>query len=355
MNHAATADPGDDGDDDRGPPGDGAASLEESLGIGDLDELLREVDRRCDRRDWEGVRDVGRRARAAIERGHQLWPATSYAEYRLALEAPPRLAASVVHEGAGWMAPGPLTEVVAQNHSFGELAAFLDHGPPRSVVAAERVVRGEEVELSHPEDELPGGIPSRLCEWEPEYSLAVYSPTGAQFEPPHLGAPGEAMRLTSAGDAGAQQAPDPDAGEGADCLVEALRHWSTQSEGTVRASGVVGDQLDALAALGHGSVMWRPADLAEAGALLAWGAADGAAHGRRRGAAAGRFELWWTLAVLCGIDDSWPVDPGPAASELRFGLWLPEGSASGWSCRITVADPLDGLAWALDASDTGVA
>ena len=86
-------------------------------------------------------------------------------------------------------------------------------------------------------------------------------------------------------------------------------------------------------------------------ALLAWAAADGGAHGRRRGAAAGRFELWWALAVLAGVDDQWPVDPGPDAARLRVGLWLPEVAVTGWSCRLTVVDDEDGLAWALDASD----
>ena len=114
--------------------------LDASLVAGDLDELLRVVDRRCDRNDWAGVQEIALRARAAIDRGHQLWPAASYAVHPLALHGPAELAASAVHDGAGWMAPGPLTEVVAQNHSFAELQHFLEHGPDRSVVAAERVL-----------------------------------------------------------------------------------------------------------------------------------------------------------------------------------------------------------------------
>jgi hypothetical protein len=122
----------------------------------------------------------------------------------------------------------------------------------------------------------------------------------------------------------------------------------------LRPSGVSGAYTDALGALGITDARWRPASLNEFGALLAWAASDGAAHGRRRGAAAGRFELWWALAVLCGIDDDWPCDPGPAAEELRYGLWSPVGPVTGWACRITVEDPLDDLAWALDAFDAPI-
>jgi hypothetical protein len=67
--------------------------------------------------------------------------------------------------------------------------------------------------------------------------------------------------------------------------------------------------------------------------------------------ATGRFEAWWALAVLGACSDYWPVDPGPAAEELRWYLWTPEEPSVGWVCRIAVEDPDDGLAWALDATD----
>jgi hypothetical protein len=158
------------------------------------------------------------------------------------------------------------------------------------------------------------------------------------------------------GDDGGTQDPPPDqdAAPGADALAGAVRHWATRSGGNVAACGVRGTHLDALAALGHHRVRSREASLAEAGALLAWAAADGALHGRRRGAATGRLELWWVLAALTGVEDDWPTDPGADAAELRFGLWLPVGDFPGWSCRIWVEDPLDGLAWALDAFEVAL-
>ena len=76
-------------------------ALDRWITTGDLDELLREVDRRADRGDWDGVVIVANRARAATERGHQLWPAATFAEYRMALSAPPPWAAAVVGVCAG--------------------------------------------------------------------------------------------------------------------------------------------------------------------------------------------------------------------------------------------------------------
>lgn len=326
--------------------------IESWLAVGDLDELVREVDRLCDRHLWDRVDDLRLRCRAAIERGHQLWPAASYAEYRVALDAPSELAASVVVDGAGWMAPGPLAEVVAQNHTFADLAPHLEDESKRRVVAAERVLRGEEV----PDSEVGGDMPGRLAAWEPAYLLADYSAEGVGVPTPELSEPSDEFDLAAATAVG-DDVINPEAElrsaleVGADALADSTRHWASASEGTVRARGTVGEATDALVALGCTGARWREADLVEVAQLLAWAAADGGAHGRRRGAAAGRFELWWTLACLSGVEDDWPTDPSPEAKELRYGLWLPTEPVTGWSCRITVEDPADHLAWALDASD----
>ena len=44
------------------------------------------------------------------------------AEYRLALRAPAEWAAPMIADGAGLFTIGPLTEVIAQEHSWQELA-----------------------------------------------------------------------------------------------------------------------------------------------------------------------------------------------------------------------------------------
>jgi hypothetical protein len=323
--------------------------LDRWITTGDLDELLREVDRRCDRGDWDGVVILRDRARAATERGHQLWPAASFAEYRMALSAPPPWAAGVV-EG-GYLAPGPLTEVVAQGHTFAELAAELPLGPARGHVAQERVLRGEVVTAAELGGDSAGGLPGRLLPWEPAYCLAEYRPDGeARFPGP------DPVRTTTAVAPGDGTVVSDDAADGARALADAVRHWRSHSEGVVRSAGVEGGAADAVAALVDGPAAWTPVGLSDAVARLAWAAASGGARGRRRGAATGRFDAWWVLAVLTAQDEDWPVDPGPAAGDLRWWVWEPGagarvGGAPGWSCRLAVEDPVDGLAWALDATD----
>jgi hypothetical protein len=85
----------------------------------------------------------------------------------------------------------------------------------------------------------------------------------------------------------------------------------------VRAVGVEGSAADALATFGVTGARWAEVGVTGAAELLAWAAASGGARGRRRGAAAGRFDAWWVLAVLSGTADDWPADPGPAAEDLR--------------------------------------
>ena len=99
--------------------------LDRLIAGNDLDELVREVDRRTDADDWDGLVRLRDRCRAAVERGFQLWPAASLAEYRLALRAPAAWAGAVVVEGAGRFALGPLAEVAASTHGWAELAPHL--------------------------------------------------------------------------------------------------------------------------------------------------------------------------------------------------------------------------------------
>jgi hypothetical protein len=97
-----------------------------------------------------------------------------------------------------------------------------------------------------------------------------------------------------------------------------------------------------------------PLPPSDALALLAWAAASGGAHGRRRGAARGRFDAWWAAAALTGLDDDWPPDPdelGAAIAELRWWWWDAAEPDTGWTLRIALEDPVDGLAWAVTAVD----
>ncbi|HMU81316.1 MAG TPA: hypothetical protein PKC57_13745, partial [Microthrixaceae bacterium] len=100
-------------------------ALDRWITTGDLDELLREVDRRADRGDWDGVVIVANRARAATERGHQLWPAATFAEYRMALSAPP-----------------PWADTVTRNASYGGvIQKMLANMPPTAQIAIANALR----------------------------------------------------------------------------------------------------------------------------------------------------------------------------------------------------------------------
>jgi len=354
---------------------DGVSSddpVEGWLRSGAVDDLLREVERCCGHRDWSRILWIRDRCRSAGEHGHQLWPVASWAEYRLALEGPAEVAATVLD--GGFLALGPLSEVVAQHHDWAELEPHLEDGPIRAVVAHERVLRHDTELAGHPArnadivgaGEESDGILLMLHPWEHAYALAEYRADGARFP-----APTPTTEPTSAL-VGEVHPLAPDGDDGTEALTSTLRHWATQSSGQVRAccvDGTAGDAVTTLVASGydilgrqnpgHGSgavtpdtsLVTRGIEPGEAAALLAWAAASGAAQGRRRGAAAGRFDAWWTLAVLAGIDHLWPVDVGPDAGELRWWQWGPPIGDVGWWCRIAVEDPFDGLAWAIEAVD----
>ena len=87
-------------------------------------------------------------------------------------------------------------------------------------------------------------------------------------------------------------------------LVEA---WTVDSNGRADVIAVEGTAVDAVMALGVGSGTIAEIALADALAWMAWAGASGGAHGRRRGAALGRFGALWTLATLLDVIDDWPL------------------------------------------------
>lgn len=315
--------------------------------LGDLDELVREIDRRCDRRDWDGLRRLRDLSRAALDRGKQLWPAAAHAEYRLALEAPGRWAASVIVEGAGRFALGPLAEVAASTHAWADLAPHLDGGPATAAVAQERVVRGEDLTG---DPRLPAAVfdplPPRLQRWEPAYPVATYEPDAAHFPMPPLRTASAPVALPSTPP---DPLPDPD---GTGALIQLADAWVTGSNGRAVAVAVAGRAVDAVAALGAPRAQMAEIDPADALALMAWTAASGGAHARRRGMAAGRFDAWWSAATIAGLGGDWGADElGDALGDLRWFVWNAGEPDTGWWFRLAVEDPDDGLAWAVSAAD----
>jgi len=311
-----------------------------------VDELLRWVDRRCAVGDWDALVRLRDRCRAALERGRQLWAVASAIEYRLALEAPGAWAGPVVVPGAGHFALGPLPEVVAATHTWAELADHLPEGPLRTIVAHERVVRGEDLRSDPRVDPRVLELPLRLEPWEPAYALAEYEAHRARFPAPAL-PPREPVALP----APAPRADDPEA---VAALLALTRAWTVQSNGRAEAVAVTGTALEAIAALGAPGARVAPLDPPTALAWMAWAAAGGGAHGRRRGAAAGRFDAWWALAALAGVLEDWPLPPGElgeAAAELSWFAWDAWEPDTGWRFHLAVEDPAEGLAWATAATD----
>jgi hypothetical protein len=322
--------------------------IADAVGAGDLDELLRIIDALCDTRDWDGLVEVRDRSRRAVERGRQLWPAASHAEYRLALDAPAPYAARVLVDGAGRFAIGPLPEVAASTHTWDELAPHVEPGPVAALAAHERVVRGEAVDPATVTNAEVLAVPLHLARFEPEYAVATYRDDKAEFPAPDLprGRPldlpaGSDVRTTDGGDVELM-------------LRDVVRGWTAASEGTARVVAVEGDALAAIAALGARDVRGAWVDATEALALLAWAGASGGRHGRRRGAAAGRDVAWATAAALAGFapDDAIDDDAlGAALGELRWLAWNAPDLNTGWVLRLAIADDADGLAWAVDAFD----
>ena len=326
----------------------GRDALGELIEGGDLDELLRQVDRLCAVRDWEGLVELRDRSRKAFERGRQLWPVASHAEYRLALEAPGPWAAGVLLPGAGRFALGPLPEVAAAGHTWAELAPHLPASPEATFTAHERVVRGEDLAGDERVDPAVLEVPLRLEAWEPDYPLAVYRAAEAQFPERPL------PRLAPV------DLPDPapvvDDPDATIALVELAGAWTTESNGRARAVAVSGDAAGAVAVLvGAPTALMAELDLAAALADMAWTAASGGAHGRRRGMATGRFGAWWAVVALTTGLDRWPPVPdevGGAGTALRWYRWdVPTAATTGWSLRLAAEDPARGRAWALEATD----
>jgi resuscitation-promoting factor RpfA len=321
-------------------------ALDELIHRADLDGLVRMIDDRCSERDWAGLLRVRDRARHAVATGRQLWPAATLAEYRLALLASAEYVGAVLDETdglSGRFTIGPLTEVAAQHHTWDDLAPVLDRSPRAAFVAHERVVRGDLVD----DDDLPAvlDLPLSLQPWEPDYALATYTEVGAEFPAPPLPDDWEDVEPTPA------EMLDDDVELAIRQLVEP---WTTSSNGQVDVVCVDGDVAGALGALGLRRARVVELDPATALAWLAWAGASGGAHGRRRGAAAGRFGAWWTLAALGDLTDDWPVDPdelGDLAAELRWYRWDAHEPALGWQLQLAVEDPEESVAWAILARD----
>jgi hypothetical protein len=257
----------------------------------------------------------------------------------------------MIADDAGLFTIGPLTEVIAQHHRWADLRAHLPVSPGAAVVAHERVLRGEAMDPSTVAD-LPNvfELPYTVAPWEPTYALATYSDDGVDAPPPRP-AQGPAEQRAAAG----PPAERLDDGAVELAVRQLVETWTASSNGRAEVVCVEGSADDAVCAIGLSTWTSRSLSLADALAWLAWAGASGGAHGRRRGAALGRFGALWVLAAVLDLTDEWPMALdllGAAASPLRWSWWEPRGSTElGWRLQLAVEDVDDGHAWAISAVD----
>jgi hypothetical protein len=318
---------------------------QEFVEAGDVNALLRAVNVLCGERAWDELLDLADRCEDAIERGKQLWPIAAHIDYRVALEAPAEIAASVLVPDVARFSLGPLTEVAASTHTWTELAPHLEAPQNAAYVAQERVLRGEDLtgdERAHPE---VLELPLRLQPWEPTYALATYRADHVEVAEPWE--PHTALHVHDPVDA-----PEVDDAELEEALLALVTPWTAESNGAARAVVGAGGAVGAAARLTVGPVRAARVTASDAMRALAWAAASGGAHGRRRGAALGRSLTWYTLSLLTG--SRWPVDPGAlrnALEELRWWRWDEGDPEEGWVLRVAVEHVRDGWAAALAATD----
>lgn len=308
---------------------------------------MRAVDVLCEQREWDGLEDLVELCEHALERGKQLWPIIAHIDYRIALEAPGDHAAEVLESDLGRFAVGPLTEVAASSHTWEELAPHIESAHAAAFVAQERVLRGEDLtgdERAHAEIV---DLPLALQAFEPAYPIATFY--SDHVEVAEVWEPKEQMRPLHA-----QPVPEVAAAGVVEGLLDVVQPWVAESNGAARAVVVEGDAGEAIATVTAGAdgVLSGPLRPAEALQRIAWAAASGGAHGRRRGAAFGRFTAFFVTALLGGA--SWPAGPdrvGAIAEGLRWYRWDESARLEGWILRIAVEDPAAGWAAALGATD----
>ncbi len=311
----------------------------------DLAGLIRHVDGICSRRAWHELVDLRDRCVEAVERGKQVWAVAQFAEYRLALEAPAELAASVLSDGRGRFALGPLWEVAASTHTWVELRDHIEVPTVRAMAAHERSIRGDTVA----EEEIDPrvlGVPVSIQPWEPRYPVAQYRPDRATFPDDIFDLPMEWVDLPDPVD------PLPDDSV-CEALTDLVRPWWEDSLGKAEAVTVEGTIEQAIRSLGPHRVRATAVSTATALEAMTWAGASGGAHGRRRGTPTGRASAWWVLLEVLGYDEV-PEDPGvigEEAADLRWILWDPGDRVGGWNLHIGVEDPVDGVAWVLSAVD----
>ena len=317
----------------------------ELIEAADLNGLLRVIDDLCATRDWDGLIDLADRCEDAVDRGKQLWPIAAHVDYRLALEAPGDTAATVLESDLARFAPAPLTEVAGSSHTWKDIAPYLEVPRTAAYVAQERVIRGEDLTADERAHADVLSLPLVLQEWEPTYARASFK--GSVME---ISEPWEPLVPTR--DLEVRPGEELDEPQLSSSLLDLVAPWTNESNGAARAVVVEGDAVAAASSLSGDILRMTELNDEEALQRIAWAASSGGAHGRRRGAAFGRFLTWYTIAALGDLE--WPASAQAlygALRDLDFYLWDEGEPEEGWILRIAVADRANGWAAALAATD----
>jgi hypothetical protein len=310
------------------------------------DEYFRTIDALCAARDWDGLLLFRDETRAQVGR-RSLTSIAALCEYRLVLLAPARLAVSVVNDNTGFASVGPLAEVLAQNHSWADVMPYLEHARIASLVAHERVLRGDDLRSTADLDRSELDMPLVLQQWESSYATALYQPEQAEFPQPAPSSFSPVSRLPRPGEA----IGDPHV---VDAFKDLVWPWTSQSNGKVNIVTAEGDHLNAIASLGVSRARLAEVSFEQAMAWMVWAGASGGAMGDRRGNAMGRFYAWHCVAALAGVSEEWPIDPiemGEIGEGLHWYLWDVDERGIGWQLRLAVYDDVEELGLAISATD----
>jgi hypothetical protein len=320
-------------------------SLQDLIEGSDLAGLTRYVDGVCASREWERLTVVVDRCNEAVERGKQVWAIAQFAEYRMALDAPAEMAGTVMSDGRGRFALGPLWEVAASTHSWEDLSPYVTVPTVRAMIAHERSIRGEIVDEASIDWRVLE-IPVAMQPWEPSYPVADYQSDRATFPDDIFDLAMEWIELPDL-----VERDDDD--RVCNSLLDLVGPWWEDSIGHAEVATVEGTIEEAIRALGPHRVRAAEVGLSTALEAMVWAAASGGAHGRRRGTPTGRALAWWLILEVLGYDEV-PEDLdqlGREAAALRWVLWDPGDRVGGWNLHIGIQDPQDGLAWVLSAVD----
>jgi hypothetical protein len=322
--------------------------------------LISEVDTAAHDDEWDEVVSIRDRCLRAVERGHQWWPAAAWAEYRMGLDGPPNVAASVIGSTLERFTLGPFAEVVAGSNSWSSVVDHLDSTPAVAVFAQECVMRGDDLRADEVAQSLPQvfDLPLARMPWEPDCGQVRYSLDAVTHDPPSLPQP---VPLTAAAiDRAAQRLAD----EGLESLMvdddateAALRSivapWITA--GLTVSVGVVGADPETMLALrAHSYPGVIEIDAATALQWIGWAAASGGPAGeRRRGLAAARSQLWWLLSSLLQCDEP-DQQAEVIATELDTLRWYRftddvRAALPGWQIGLAIWSEQEGLTWVLTA------